>query len=68
MGEMLRDSELSKGGRPTENQLPRGTSFPTLAEIGLSKKESMKAQGLALMPDRVYFRWKQEVRKYRKVN
>jgi hypothetical protein len=35
-GEVLRESELSKGGRPTKNQLLEVTGFPTLEELGIS--------------------------------
>ena len=58
MGEMLRASELNKGnagkGRPNlggnESEPPKkdsGNLPPTLAEIGITKKESADAQKLA---------------------
>ena len=43
MGEILRETELAKGGRPTENRFPEGTGFPTLEEIGVSKREHESA-------------------------
>lgn len=54
MGELLRDSERAQGKRT--DLVPKGNQVaePTLAELGLSKKESMKAQSLALMPDPLY--------------
>lgn len=44
MGRLLKETELSKGGRPTENQLPRVTSLPKLSEIGISKRQSSNWQ------------------------
>ena len=58
MGEMLRDSERVKGELKHGPVVPtghHGESIPTLAELGLTKKESMKAQSLALMPGQLYF-------------
>lgn len=54
MGEMLADSELQKGGRPTEKtgRDERPVSKPpTLAEVGISKDLSSRAQKLAAVPE-----------------
>ena len=48
MGEMLLATERDPGGRPlTENPLPGVRGFSTLAEMGLTYKESAEAQRLA---------------------
>jgi hypothetical protein len=49
MGEMLRASEKNGGGRPTKtgSQQEPVSAPPTLAEVGIAKKESMQAQALA---------------------
>lgn len=58
MGEMLEATKpkrakppSGKGQKKTDRRLPTGTDdAPTLAEMGLTKKESMNAQRLAAMP------------------
>jgi len=52
MGEMLQETERAKGGRPTETSSSvEPVLEPTLAELGLTKKESSRAQLLANIPD-----------------
>ena len=56
MGEMLKDTERAKGGNPN---LPTSThrvpvEAPTLAELGLTKKESSKAQSLTDLPEKTF--------------
>ncbi len=54
MGEMLAESELQKGGRPAEktgrDERPVSKT-PTLAEVGISKDLSSRAQKLAAVPE-----------------
>jgi hypothetical protein len=53
MGEMLATASLAIGGRPKETgniELPVSDN-PTLKELGISKRESSRAQALAKMPD-----------------
>jgi hypothetical protein len=53
MGEMLLATERAKGGQPYQKN-PTGDVTvlvePTLAELGITKRESAKAQSLAQMP------------------
>jgi len=61
MGEMLRETERAKGGNvetlkqyPTGNVVaPVGTP-PTLASLGLTKRESAEAQKLAALPQETF--------------
>jgi hypothetical protein len=52
LGEMLAESELQKGGRPSEQtgRQQRPVSAPTLAQAGISKDLSSRAQKLAAVP------------------
>ncbi|MDO8669950.1 MAG: DNA methyltransferase [Dehalococcoidia bacterium] len=55
MGEMLKETERARGGRPIEtSNTVLLVSEPTLAELGLSKRESSEAQMLATMPTEVF--------------
>jgi len=58
MGELLKETERAKGtagmGRPTKGSThkePPKDDTPTLAALGVSKKESARAQMLADIPD-----------------
>ncbi len=58
MGEMLAQTERDKGGRPPETgnaTLPVSTS-PTLADLGLTKRDSAEAQKLAALPEESFER------------
>ena len=48
MGEMLRDTDLSKGGRPSETSDHQ--SGVSLSEIGVSYKDSSQWQAIASLP------------------
>lgn len=57
MGQMLAETERAKGARATGSNQHRklvrcspDTAPPTLASIGVSKKESANAQRLAALP------------------
>ena len=55
MGEMLRETERAKGVLKVGPQLPNVTTGqPTLAELGLTKRESAEAQKLASLPDKEF--------------
>jgi hypothetical protein len=52
MGELLKETEKATGGDAQRTRFHKGTeSPPTLAEVGISKKESMQAQALATIRD-----------------
>jgi hypothetical protein len=51
MGEMLKATERAKPGPDKKDRLPEGTEPPTLAELGLTKRESSEAQMLADLPE-----------------
>ena len=51
-GELLKETELDKGGRPTEdNQSNDSTSLPKLKDLGISKFESSSWQRIAEIPE-----------------
>lgn len=50
MGEMLRETERAKPGPEKKDRSPYVTDPPTLASLGLTKRESAEAQRLASMP------------------
>lgn len=50
-GELLREQEKHKGGRPTENWLHDATSLPKLKELGIEKTQSSRWQQIAKIPD-----------------
>ena len=51
MGEALRDTEMAKGGRPSETPTPGvSVSAPTLEEIGITAKQSSRYQQIAAIP------------------
>jgi len=54
MGEMLRDTERNKGAKgsivTSTHREPVKDNTPTLAALGVSKKESSRAQALAALP------------------
>ena len=51
MGEMLRDQEMNKGRLKQGIELPQShdatTAIPTLAEVGITKSMSSRAQKIA---------------------
>ena len=53
MGVLLKATERAKGGgdQKSDHQLPRVTGDPTLADMGITKRESAEAQVLADMPE-----------------
>lgn len=53
LGEMLADADLQKGGRPAQEtgRQQRPVSAPTLAQAGISKDLSSRAQKLAAVPE-----------------
>jgi N6-adenosine-specific RNA methylase IME4 len=52
LGELLKETERNDGGRPsTDNLYHQGTGYPpTLPDLGITRKESSKAQQLASLP------------------
>ena len=55
MGQELAGAELSKGGRPKETgHHEEPVSKPTLAEIGITKRQSSTFQALAAIPEDTY--------------
>lgn len=61
MGELLQATERAKGAASGGTKTaPRGSyveprdTHPTLAEIGITKKESSRAQKLASLPDETF--------------
>ena len=57
IGEMLKATERAKAGRPSKNKIStpkEPISAPTLSELGLTKKESSRAQVLAVLPKREF--------------
>lgn len=61
MGELLRTTERAKGGQPyQEKSTCDGMSQvePTLEDLGISRKESSRAQRLAGMPLEIFERIK----------
>ena len=51
MGELLQETERAKPGPDKKDRLPDVTEPPTLAELGLTKRESSEAQLLASLPE-----------------
>ncbi len=55
LGEMLREQKaaggMNDGGRPTKTGSSLEPVLPTLAEVGIDKKLSMRSQQLAAMPE-----------------
>ena len=63
MGEMLKETERAEGGRPSKTShhtLPVSDS-PTLSDLGLTRKESARAQTLASVPSRDFERIKADI-------
>lgn len=56
LGEILRVMQKSDGGRPakTSSKAEPVISVPTLADIGIDKKTSMRAQRLAALPEKKF--------------
>lgn len=55
LGEMLQEAPKAKGElRRGAKSEPRETDAPTLAELGLTKKESAVAQKLAALPEKAF--------------
>jgi hypothetical protein len=54
MGEMLKETELAKGGNPALTGTPMAPVGQTLAKIGISKHQSAKAQKLAALPKETF--------------
>jgi N6-adenosine-specific RNA methylase IME4 len=57
LGGILREMPKSEGGRPPEktgSEVEPVLSTPTLAELGIDKKTSMRAQKLADLPDETF--------------
>jgi len=52
MGQILKETERNPGGRPAKTSTHRELVLPpAVADLGLSKKESSRAQLLADLPD-----------------
>ena len=47
---MLKEEELDKGGRPSENRLHDVTSLSKLSDLGIEKIQSHRWQKIANMP------------------
>ncbi len=55
LGELLKKTKRHPGGRGTGNRSPHGTSFPPkLSDLGISKKESARAQRIADLPQEIF--------------
>jgi N6-adenosine-specific RNA methylase IME4 len=50
LGEMLRETERDKGGRPPKTSIQGEPVLPRLSDLGISKKESSRAQQIAELP------------------
>ena len=54
MGQMLKETERASGGQPYQStstpRVPVESTPPTIADLGLTKNESAKAQKLADIP------------------
>jgi hypothetical protein len=54
-GQLLREIQKAKGGRPIQNQSHDATSFPlTLSKLNISKTQSSRWQQLADVPEAVF--------------
>ena len=53
-GQLLKQMQKAKAGRPTKNRSKRSTDFPTLAELGVTKDQSSQWQKLADVPDKQF--------------
>ncbi|MBI3987639.1 MAG: hypothetical protein HY343_11995 [Lentisphaerae bacterium] len=56
MGEMLAATEKQEGGRPpkTSNRVSPVSDKPTLADLGVSKRESVEAQAISALPREIF--------------
>ena len=50
-GEMLAETELDKGGRPSENHLHDVSGLPKLKELGIAEIQSHRWQKIASIPE-----------------
>ena len=50
-GQLLKNLEMAKGGRPTENRSQRATGLEPLSDLGISKTQSSRWQKLAAIPE-----------------
>ena len=50
-GEFLQETELSKGGRPSNNHVHVERSLPTLKDLGINQMESKRWQHIAKIPE-----------------
>lgn len=54
-GELLEEMEKNEGGRPTEtSDIVSPVSPPTLAELGITRKQSSRLQAIASIPEEVF--------------
>jgi hypothetical protein len=56
MGEYLREAPKNEGGNPKLTGSRGEPVEPTLADMGITKKESSRAQRLAVMPEEEFQR------------
>jgi len=63
LGELLKETERAKGGRPPEQKpLTSCQEFPTLPELGVSYKQSSRWQRIASIPEEKFERHIAEVK------
>jgi len=62
-GEILKETELNNGGRPTEeNPFPEDRGLPTLKDMGISWKESSNWQRIANIPEDLFIKHIEETK------
>jgi len=60
-GWLLKEIELNKGGRPSENQSHDVTGFPSLDDIGIGRMQSSRWQLEASVPDDIFEEYVAEI-------
>lgn len=53
-GEMLKEMDLHKGGRPTRNSSQGENGFPKLSELGIDRNMSSRCQLIASIPEAAF--------------